>query len=243
MSLYAVVDRPHWVWLTKETRRYILMASVVFTAGPLTPVAAVAAIQIDAPVKAKAPQPPASAASAAKKATLPISAGPSWQELTPAQKDALKPLATNWNHFPEAKKRKWIVIAANYATLPPDGQAKLHSRMSDWVSLSPEQRNQARLNFAELKQLSPDQKAATWEAYQALSPEEKKNLALAAPQKPVGAAPAVKPVPPQKLALIPVTKQTRPPLPPASAASAASAPKVPLLVPAPALLPASSAKN
>lgn len=147
---------------------------------------------------------------------------PAWQDLTPAQQLSLKPLAVNWGTMAEAEKRKWIAMAANYSALAPAEQLKMHSRMTEWSSLSQQQRTQARLNFAKSKQLSPAQKAATWEAYQALSPEEKKKLATSAPAKPKGAAAATKPVPPQKLAKIPVIKQIQKRTP----NTAASAPAV-----------------
>jgi hypothetical protein len=147
--------------------------------------------------------------SIANSATQKIPSKPSWQDLTTAQQMSLMPLAANWNTLGEAQKRKWIAISANYPGLPPAEQAKLHSRMTEWVSLSQQQREQVRLNFAQSKKLSPNQKAATWQAYQALDPVEKKKLATAATPKPLGAATAVKPVPPQKLATVPVTRQTQ----------------------------------
>ncbi len=134
---------------------------------------------------------------------------PLWQELTPAQQQSLKPLSVSWATFSEAHKRKWLALSKNYASLAPAEQAKLHSRMTDWVSLSPQQRNQARLNFAETKKIAPDEKAANWQAYQALSPEEKKKLAAKAPPAPTGATATVKPVPAQKLANVPSTRHTQ----------------------------------
>lgn len=125
---------------------------------------------------------------------------PTWQELNPSQQAALKPLANGWDTLSVAQKRKWQALSKNFPNMPPLEQQRLHSRMTDWVSLSPQQRAQARLNFAETKDLSPVEKNAKWEAYQALSPEEKKKLASSAHSKPVGAATAVKPVPAQKLA-------------------------------------------
>lgn len=148
-----------------------------------------------------------------------ISSKPAWQDLTPAQQLSLKPLAANWNTLGESHKRKWIAIAANYPTLASTEQAKLHSRMTEWVSLSQQQRAQARLNFAQSKQLTPTQKAATWQAYQALSPEEKQKLAISAIPKPAGAAAAAKPIPPKKLAAVPVTRQTPKQMPKLSAAN------------------------
>ena len=96
----------------------------------------------------------------------------------------------------------------------------MHSRMNEWVAMSPQQRAAARLNFAKTKELSkeltPDEKKAKWQTYQALSPEEKAKLAAKATPKPTGAATAVKPVEPQKLA---VTPKGVPPLPSVPAAA------------------------
>jgi hypothetical protein len=130
-------------------------------------------------------------------------AGPAWTELTADQRVALKPLGGTWPTLSEGHKRKWIALSENYGKMAPSEQAKLHSRMSGWTALSPQQRSQARLNFAETKALSPDEKKAKWEAYQALSAEEKQKLASGAPAKPAGAATAVQPVAPQKLAATP----------------------------------------
>ncbi|WP_309684873.1 DUF3106 domain-containing protein [Polaromonas sp.] len=150
------------------------------------------------------PAAPAGVPAAAKA----VASGPAWASLTPAQQQALKPLASSWNtSISEPQKRKWLEISKNYASLPPDGQATMHSRMNEWVTLSPQQRAQARLNFATTKELSkqltPEEKKTKWESYQALSAEEKEKLAAKASPKPGGAATAVKPVAPQKLVAVP----------------------------------------
>ena len=134
------------------------------------------------------------------------SSKPTWQELSPAQRISLKPLAANWNGLSEGQKRKWIAIARNYPNLTSAEQATIHSRMTEWVSLSREQRAVARLNFAESRQLTAPQKAATWQEYQALSPDEKKSLANLAVPKPAGAALATKPIAPKKIATIPASQ-------------------------------------
>jgi hypothetical protein len=152
------------------------------------------------------------------------------------QQQALKPLASSWDTVSEAQKRKWLEISKNYPSLSPEEQAVMHSRMNEWVTLSPQQRAQARLNFAKTKELSrqltPEEKKAKWQTYQALSPEEKQKLAAKAPPKPTGAATAVKPVAPQKLAPVPphpVKAASKPgskitPLQPAPAATPAALP-------------------
>ena len=138
---------------------------------------------------------------------------PLWSELTPRQQQSLTPLAAHWASLSEGQKRKWLAISHNYPAMPPAEQAKLRSRMTDWVNLSPQQRSQARLNFAETKTLSTDEKNAKWEAYQALSAEEKQKLADKANGKPTGAATAIKPVSRQKLATVP-TARPSPKVPP-----------------------------
>lgn len=134
-------------------------------------------------------------------------AGPSWAELTAAQREILKPLASTWPSLSQGHKRKWLQMAKGYPTLSVEEQAKMQGRMKEWVALTPQQRAQARLNFAKTKELSQElsaeEKQAKWQAYQALSDEEKRKLAAKAPRRPVGAAPAAKPVAPQKLATVP----------------------------------------
>jgi hypothetical protein len=142
-----------------------------------------------ASARAPAPHKPA-----IKRATKPL-----WNELSPAQQQALAPLAGTWDTVSVSQKRKWIALSKNFPMMSGAEQAKLHSRMTDWIALSPQQRTQARLNFGQTQQLAPKDKKAQWEAYQALSPEEKRKLAAKAPKPPAAAA-AVKPVAPDKLA-------------------------------------------
>ncbi|MCX7278687.1 MAG: DUF3106 domain-containing protein [Burkholderiales bacterium] len=132
---------------------------------------------------------------------------PLWKELTPAQQEALKPLALHWNDISEPQKRKWLALSANYGKMNDTERANLHERMLDWGSLSVAERSRARLNFAEAKRLTPSEKKAKWEAYQTLSTEEKNQLAKQAPAKLPGAATAVRPVSPQKLVVVPPARK------------------------------------
>jgi len=131
---------------------------------------------------------------------------PNWHELTAAQQISLKPLSANWSSLGEAQKRKWIAIATSYPKLSNAEQVKLHSRMTDWAALSQHQRAQARLNFAETILATPSQKTATWQAYQALSPAEKKKLGSLSSTKGSGVAAVARPVSPQKLVTSPLSR-------------------------------------
>lgn len=148
--------------------------------------------------------------------------GPAWPQLTPVQQQALGPLQSKWESISEPQKRKWLAFVPNYLFRSTAEQAKLQSRMTEWASLSVQARTQARLNFAEAGSLTSEEKKAKWEAYQALSAEQKQKLQPGTPVKPAGATTTVKPVPQQKLANVVAAKPrpalTRPDTPNASAA-------------------------
>lgn len=145
---------------------------------------------------------PALKVASAPKVNGKATTSPLWRELTSTQQQSLIPLASKWDILNETQKRKWIALSRNFPRMSGPEQAKLHSRMAEWVTLSPQQRTLARLNFGETQQISPDDKKAKWEAYQALPPEEKKKLAAGAAAKTPTTAAAVKPVGPDKLAVI-----------------------------------------
>lgn len=148
-----------------------------------------------------------------------IESGPGWETLNTSQKLALYPLAERWALISEAQKRRWLTLASNYSSLSEEEQKKFHDRITDWASLSAQQRNQARLNYAVTNRLARDDKRAQWEAYQALSEEERSALAARAVPKPAGAATALRPVSPKKLAQVPAATEANPSRP--------NAPKIP----------------
>lgn len=157
---------------------------------------------------------------------LTVASGPRWIELDAAQQQALYPLKNRWALLSEVQKRHWLALAQTFATLPDAEQTKLHNRMTEWANLSAQQRNQARLNFATANKLAPENKRAQWEAYQALSVEEKRRLAANAAPRPKGAATALHPVSSRKLVHVPA----------ASNANAINPPKIPRLRPLPAVV-------
>ncbi len=132
----------------------------------------------------------------------------SWNELSPGQQKALKPLATSWDSLDEAQQRKWQALSRNFNRMPPTEQILLHSRMTEWAALSPTQRTLARLNFAQAKALPADEKRARWQAYQALSTEERQRLAATALRHPRGAAAALKPTTARKI-VVPAVRRTQ----------------------------------
>jgi hypothetical protein len=161
---------------------------------------AAALIQVPTMVQATAPK-------VIAPATDPIVAL-DWKDLTPAQRVALAPLEATWPKLVAGQKRKWIAVVQNFSQLAEPDRSKLHSRMAEWAALNPSERQTARLNFAATKKLTPSEKSATWEAYQALSPEDKKGLAKKGVPLAKSTAIAAKPAGSDVITPVPVTRRS-----------------------------------
>jgi len=101
---------------------------------------------------------------------------PAWESLTPAQKQALAPLARDWPSIDSSRKAKWLEVAARFPAMPADERLRLQERMTAWARLSPADRARARLQFQETRLLPAEEKQARWEAYQALSEDQRQTL-------------------------------------------------------------------
>jgi len=186
------------------------------------------AIVASAPKPAISPKP-------SQSLTLPTAfSGLDWKALTPAQQLALKPLAASWKELNDPQKRKWVSLSANFERMSSADQAKLHERMAQWAALSPRQREQARLNFAEAQKIAPQQKTEKWQAYQALSPEEKQTLAKSVRPNPPRTALAVQPVAAGKLNQLPLKPGAGPVTIPTASAAVAPASKTSMAASLPA---------
>jgi len=111
-------------------------------------------------------------------------AGPSWSQLNAEQREALEPLAGDWDKFDANRKRKWLDIAVRYKDLSPEGQQHMHERMPELAKLTPEQRLRARENFKKVYTLPPDQRRALVQQFQELPEERKQELAEQSKKKP-----------------------------------------------------------
>lgn len=137
-------------------------------------------------------------------------AGSRWSGLSAAERRALQPLARQWSSLSEAQRRKWIALSRDFDRLSPTERQTLQQRMGEWVALSPVERNRARLNFARSERFATEDKQALWEAYQALSEDERRRLAAQAPPRPTtGGAPAVRPSMAPRLTTMPIARDNR----------------------------------
>lgn len=115
----------------------------------------------------------------------PAASGTRWQELSAAQQHALAPLSKDWDQLPEERQRKWQDVARRFDQMTPAQRQRVQQRMSEWARMSPQERDRARLNYQKAQELSATERQSRWEAYQALSPEQRN--ALAAKAKPASA--------------------------------------------------------
>ncbi len=113
-----------------------------------------------------------------------------WRDLSPQQRSALAPLERDWAALDVPRRQKWLEIAARYPQRPAAEQARVQARMSEWTRLTPTERGQARLNYQQAREVPAADRQARWEAYQALSDEQRRRLAArAAPTTAATAAP------------------------------------------------------
>ena len=134
------------------------------------------------PATASAPK----ALSTPTTASIKSEASPRWPELTSAQQQALSPLQKLWPEINQARKRKWLAVSSNFQDLPELEQQKLQDRMREWASMTEVERAQARLQYAHAQAIGVDERRQRWEAYLALSQEEREQLAQHRPRKPQG---------------------------------------------------------
>lgn len=106
--------------------------------------------------------------------------GPGWSSLSARQKTALKPLEADWHRIDSSRRSKWLEIADRFPAMSPAEQARIQTRMTEWAKMTPRDRGEARLNFREVQQVPAQERKAKWEAYNALPPERRKQLAAKA---------------------------------------------------------------
>lgn len=102
--------------------------------------------------------------------------GPQWSELSVIQKTSLKPLEKEWSTIEPNQKQKWLEVAARMPAMPLIERERIQTRMIEWGRLSPQERGQVRMAYQEAKKITTKNRQNQWQAYQALSAEQKHQL-------------------------------------------------------------------
>lgn len=176
-------------------RGCLLIASVACAMATGWPLASVA-------------QGPGTAAKPAAKSSA-AEQGVRWAELKPAQQASLKPLEREWAGIDAQRKQKWLELAARFPKLTPAERTRIQDRMAEWAKLTPRERGEARMHFQEAKQVPAEDRQARWKAYEALSPEQKRQLAAKA--APAATDAARRPTAQAKSNIVPNPTLTAPP--------------------------------
>jgi len=109
-------------------------------------------------------------------ASVPKHSG-NWDDLSAVQQKILAPLEEDWSYLSKERRQKWIQVANLYPKMKRADQERLQSRMNEWSKLSQKDRRIARDNYLSSLRFPAEEKASAWQAYQQLSPEDKKKLA------------------------------------------------------------------
>jgi hypothetical protein len=79
-----------------------------------------------------------------------------WRTLTPAQQEALAPLAQQWDTLPELQQQRLLKTTKRYSRLTPEQKQRFRDRLTVWSKLTPEQRKAAREKYRAFKKVPPE---------------------------------------------------------------------------------------
>jgi hypothetical protein len=114
------------------------------------------------------------------------SAAAGWEQLSTPQQRALAPLQPHWASIDPERRQKWLELAARFPNMSADERTKMQERMVAWAYLPPAERGRARQQFQQTRQLSVEERHAQWQAYQALSAEQRERWAREAQARGAG---------------------------------------------------------
>lgn len=81
-----------------------------------------------------------------------------WRSLSPAQHEALAPLAQQWDTLPEVQQLRLLKTAKRYPHLTPEQKRRFRDRLTVWSKLTPEQRKAAREKYRAFKKVPAEKR-------------------------------------------------------------------------------------
>lgn len=98
---------------------------------------------------------------------------PTWEQLTPQQREALiAPLRDRWNRESEERPRM-LERAQRWQSMSPEQRAQARHGMKRFEGMNPEQRRQARALYGRMKELTPEQRTALRDEWKKMTPEQR----------------------------------------------------------------------
>ncbi|PIQ37838.1 MAG: hypothetical protein COW59_05025 [Lysobacterales bacterium CG17_big_fil_post_rev_8_21_14_2_50_64_11] len=100
---------------------------------------------------------------------------PRWEQLSPAQREALStPLRERWNQAAYEQRLRWLRQAERWQNLSPEDRKAARDGLRAYRKADPQTREKLRDVFQNLRNASPEQRAALREKWRSLSPEQRK---------------------------------------------------------------------
>lgn len=106
---------------------------------------------------------------------------PEWDQLTPAQRDALvAPLRERWNSNP-GERARMVERAQRWKAMPRNQRDRARHGMQRWEGMSPEQRTEARALFHAMRSLDKEQRKVFLAQWRQKTPQQKADWLKAHP--------------------------------------------------------------
>jgi TRAP-type C4-dicarboxylate transport system substrate-binding protein len=104
-------------------------------------------------------------------------AAPTWDQLSPAQRQVLSGMQQEWNTLPEERRDNLVQGADKWLSLSPEEKAKAESRLQRFNSLDPDRKARMRQLRDEYRNMTPEQRADIKERYKAFKslPKEERD--------------------------------------------------------------------
>jgi len=99
---------------------------------------------------------------------------PTWEQLTPAQRDLLvAPIRERWDSNPDARGHMFQ-HAQRWRQLSPEQRDEAHKGQGRWEAMPSDQRRTMRALFQKTRDMTPEQRRALREQWRAMSPEQRR---------------------------------------------------------------------
>lgn len=109
---------------------------------------------------------------------------PTWEQLTPQQRDLLlAPVRDHWNDSPPEKRQHMLEHATRWQSMTPEQRGHARHGMKRWEDMPPERRLQARALFEQIRRMPEAERRALLERWKAMTPEQRDAWVEAHPPK------------------------------------------------------------
>lgn len=99
---------------------------------------------------------------------------PTWEQLTPAQRDLLvAPIRERWNTDPDERAR-FYQRAQRWQQMTPEQRTRAHHGMGRWEHMNPKKREEMRALFQKMRAMTPEQRKGLRDQWHRMTPEQRK---------------------------------------------------------------------